>query len=291
MTLTVEEFGAHLLKTGDLDPVYNALHNTQMSEEMLHRLLVAYWCFYHLGAAAYIAETQRSPKGFWNAMQRAALNIIPPAIKPKERWPRSAERRHFRGGQAAQAVYELINKYRTATDAIYGFVDPDEEKMTYASVNRATQAHRGFGPWISWKVADMAERVLGYDIDFSQADLGIYKDPRQGAALIHYQEEQAAGRVYGIFETRPWLYPIDNEELTQTVNKYVKHFRSKKFKAPPRADRLVNVQEIETIFCKYKSHVKGHYPLNKDINEVRHGLEGWGDLAQQLQKGVPTCTQ
>ena len=118
MALTVEEFGAHLLKTGDLDPVYIALHNTPMSEEMMHRLLIAYWCFYHLGAAAYIAETQRSPKGFWNAMQRAALNIIPPAIKPKERWPRSAERRHFRGGQAAEAVYELINKYRTASDAV-----------------------------------------------------------------------------------------------------------------------------------------------------------------------------
>jgi hypothetical protein len=34
----------------------------------------------------------------------------------------------------------------------------------------------------------------------------------------------------------------------------------------------VNVQEIETIFCKYKSYVKGHYHVGKDIHEIREAL-------------------
>ena len=53
--------------------------------------------------------------------------------------------------------------------------------------------------------------------------------------------------------------------------------------------RRVNVQEVETIFCKYKSHLKGHYPVGKDSEEIRHALEGWGDTAQELQKYIPDC--
>jgi hypothetical protein len=43
--------------------------------------------------------------------------------------------------------------------------------------------------------------------------------------------------------------------------------------APPARDRLVNVQECETVLCKYKSHINGHYPPGKDTLEVLHGLK------------------
>jgi hypothetical protein len=71
------------------------------------------------------------------------------------------------------------------------------------------------------------------------------------------------------------------------VEHYVKMF--KKFNAPGGTPRPVNVQEVETIFCKYKSHLKGHYPLGKDTREIHHGLDGWGDLAQELQRGLPAA--
>jgi hypothetical protein len=284
MTLSIEEFGTQLLKTNDLDPVYNALCGTLMPEPMMHRLLVAYWCFYHLGAAAYIAES-RSEGDFRLRMAQAAANVVPPKVRPEgERWPRAAERRHFRGEQSMRAVGELIVRYKTATDMMNGLVGAGKD-MTYASATRAAESHRGFGQWIGWKIADMAERVLRFHVDFSQADLGIYKDPRQGAALAHYQQELAAGRVAGVYAEFPWKYPINDDELAATVAHYARHFR--KFKAPPHGDRPVNVQEIETIFCKYKSHYKGHYPLGKDTREVGHGLEGWGDLAQQLKRELP----
>src|SRR5262249_13888900 len=32
---------------------------------------------------------------------------------------------------------------------------------------------------------------------------------------------------------------------------------------------------LETVWCKHLSHVHGHYPVGKDICEIRHGLEPW----------------
>ena len=47
------------------------------------------------------------------------------------------------------------------------------------------------------------------------------------------------------------------------------------FKAPPLSDRAVNIQEVETVLCKWKSHMNGHYPLLNDIVDIRSGLEPW----------------
>ena len=42
--LSIENFGSHLLLTGDLDPVYIALHRCGLDFEVLSKWLVAYWC-------------------------------------------------------------------------------------------------------------------------------------------------------------------------------------------------------------------------------------------------------
>jgi hypothetical protein len=294
---SVTEFGKQLLKTGDLDPVYVALHSASLDEPTLHRLVLAYWCFYHLGLAAKLAEI-KNPKKYWEAMMTAAVN----AGEPKP-YPRGSERRHYRGAQAVASMASLISLYpKGASAAIEGFIQPQgvyakpvrglipAGKYTYNSVSASAMKHRGFGEWIAFKIADMSERVLGYDTDFSDCHLGIYKDPRQGAAVA-YLEWQRGGadlntpKALQVVEDKPWDFPILDTELKATVEHYVKVF--KKFTAPGGTPRPVNVQEVETIFCKYKSHLKGHYPMGKDTREIHHGLTGWGDLAQELQRGLP----
>jgi hypothetical protein len=268
--LSVREFGEALLRTQDLDPVYVALHKAALDPETLDRTCLAYWCFYHLGVAAKFGEI-KNPKKYWAKMLEAAVNLGDP--KP---WPRGAERRHFRGDQAINAVEELTQRYKTPSAAVRAIVgDPAfmlDKQTTYNNVAACAQRHRGFGPWIAFKIADMAERVLGYDVNFDDCHLGIYKDPRQGAALVR---------------TGDWKTSITDDELRETVEAEIQYFRSKRMKAPPARDRLVNVQEVESIFCKYKSHVKGHYQVGKDISEIRHALVGWGDLAQQLLRCMP----
>jgi hypothetical protein len=276
---TVTEFGKELLRTGDLDPVYVAIHKAGLDPATLHRLSLAYWCFYHLGLAAKLAEIKQ-PKKYWEAMMAAAVN----AGEPKP-YPRGGERRHYRGAQAVSSMASLISLYpKGATQAVEGFMGMGP-RYTYSNVSRHVMRHRGFGEWIAFKIADMSERVLGYDTDFSDCHLGIYKDPRQGAAVALY-EWKCATDERTPFELQPWGKAISDSDLESTVKHYVKVF--KRFTAPGGKPRPVNVQEVETIFCKYKSHLKGHYPMGKDTREIGHGLDGWGDLALQLKAGLPT---
>jgi hypothetical protein len=270
--LSIEEFGTQLIKTGDLDPVYTAIHGAQLERDTKWRLVLAYWCFYSLATAARLA-TYKKPTEYWDAMMEAASYspLDPKAPRP---WPRGSERRHYRGDQAKKSMIELITKYKTPVDAILGFVGPQTTPTgrTYGSVSRAAQSHRGFGEWISFKVADMSERVFGFDVNFDDCHLGIYKDPRQGAALAWYEGAFDRGEVQdNTWQQAPWDYPITDQQLADVVQDYIWRFR--KLKAPPAGDRKVNVQEVETIFCKYKSYRKGHYPPGKDIREIRHGLE------------------
>lgn len=166
------------------------------------------------------------------------------------------------------AVAELQGRYRHPEQAVETMC----AGSTFQRVSNTVQGHRGFGPWIAFKIADMSERVLRRGTSFDDCELGIYKDPRQGLALVRHGD---------------WQAPITAEEVRETVAKAVAQFRRNRLRAPPYNDRLVNVQEVETIACKYKSYVKGHYYVGKDISEVRHALQGWGDLACQLQQGLP----
>lgn len=289
-TLTIEQFGDELLRTGDLDPVYVALHEAELPGPQLYRLCLTYWCVYHLGVAAQLSEL--SGKRYWDKLEAVAVNASrPDGTKP---WPRGAERRHFRGQQAIDAVAELRTRYKTPEDAVHGMLGGASRnelwRPTFQSVSDAVQTHRGFGPWIAFKIADMSERVLGFPTDFTDCQLGLYKDPRQGAALACYERLVRPDVLPGQaepFGARPWDWPISDELVKQEVDFWVTHWRKKKAKAPPARDRLVNAQEIETIFCKYKSHRKGHYPSGKDTAELKHALQGWGDLAEQLRRYLP----
>ena len=61
-------------------------------------------------------------------------------------------------------------------------------------------------------------------------------------------------------------------------------------KAPPSEDRGIELQEIETILCKWKSHMNGHYPLWNDIDEINEGLHGWGETADKFWLAMPRRT-
>jgi hypothetical protein len=270
--LSIEDFGDELLRTQDLDPVYVALYKCRWPEKTLAAFCLAYWCFYDVVTASVIAEAKTTVE-FWKCMTTAALNTSSEdGSKP---WARGAERRHYRGQQAVDSMQELVLRYGTKDPryAVNSFLGGDRTRRSFSDVSRSVKIHRGFGDWIAFKIADMAERVLGVAVDFSNCELGIYKDPRQGAALALIGD---------------WKTPISDDQLKTAVEKYVGYWRRKRAKAPPAKDRLVNVQEIETIFCKYKSHVKGHYPVGKDTFEYRQKLAASNySLAQNLLESMP----
>lgn len=261
--MTLEDFGRALLKTGDLDPVYTILHQSNMDRDQLRRWCLAYWCCYHAGAASWLSE--HTGDWFWAEMEMMARNETLTPIGT--RWPRGHERRHFRGAKAVNAVRHLAWRY----DGKNGGQGPENAAQSVEALAPSFTAIRDyvmswpqFGPWIAFKVADMVDRVLGSRVDFSEADVFVFDTPLEGAVtwynethLMDFPKDISSGQK--IHAATVWLEVNLNE-----------------FKAPPFNDRPLNLQEFETILCKWKSHLNGHYPIGNDIHEISNGLKEWG---------------
>ena len=127
-----------------------------------------------------------------------------------------------------------------------------------------------FGNWIAFKVADLLERCAGVAVVFDP-DLGLmYEEPAAGLRMLSTSFFSPGGESWS---TNRWYGYL----LT--------HFAQ--VKAPPALDRPCGPQEVETVLCKWKSHVAGRYWVGKDIHEVRHGLHGWGATADRLLAACP----
>lgn len=241
------KFGECLIRTGDLDPTYIAMSSPNIDRNQLKRLLLAYTCLYHLGASAQLSL--RINKAFWDNLYAAAVN-------EGNQWPRGTERRHWRGDNAINSARSLMT-YPTP-EAVVDYWSGNGKTQTFIDVTTRVREAVGFGPWIAFKIADLLERVLKVPVQFSDCGLNMYEEPRKGAALILTGDEK---------------YNIGKAELDDVVQALARHPKLRKLKAPPYLDRPINIQEIETILCKYKSHCFGHYPEGKDTKEVLHGLE------------------
>lgn len=268
--LPIEQFGRHLLASRDLDPLYVAVSAAKLPEAQLHRWLLAYWCCYHAGAASYLSHFEG--KDFFDQLLVAASNVEPSPLG--DRWPRAKERRHWRGGQAIKCVGSLFARYGKRPEGMVEFVAG--EGGTFAEVSGRAQEHVLFGPWIGFKCADMVERVLGKDVKFDNAAVFMFADPTK-AAVMQYE----VNRNIPLLKDPKSKLVIPRgdtgvEVIMFVANYLIHHF--KEWKAPPFDDRPVNIQEIETILCKWKSHMNGHYPLYNDLVEISEGLAPWARI-------------
>lgn len=264
--LDIESFGRQLITSGDLDPIYTALVRAEKagdySTTQLCRWMVAYWCYYNAAVASFLSEKEGDD--FWRWMLVAAENTKETPVGG--RWPRGHERRHFRAAIAVNSVSSLQKRYAERPENFVLYVGAratEEERLPFRTVSNRAQEHNGFGPWIAWKIADMMDRVMEVPVDFSDADIFMYKDPEKAALML--------------FEQRYHLPPGARVKKRVVLPKVLDYLLGEfsGFKAPPLSDRAVNIQEVETVLCKWKSHVNGHYPLLNDIVDIRSGLEPW----------------
>lgn len=263
------EFGRQLVLSEDLDPVYVMLHKAKLPPQVLRKWLVAYWCFYHVGTASWITD---HPK-YWPALHKAAAS---------KDYPRSSERRHFRGAFAIKAA-ELLEE--RGVDGIFGEFDRaayERRVLTLEDVMDYVKEWYGFGDWIAFKVADMLERLNLCRVAFTEVDTFLFDSPKKGAALVQnlHAKCDCNSKIthhHNCPRVRPgWALDYLQENLGH-------------LEAPPRKERKLNGQEYETVLCKFKSHWEGGYHVGKDITEVRHGLEKFQrcKTAQLLLKHVP----
>ncbi len=256
--MNVMEFAYCLFVTEDLDPVYCLLARSGRDRRWLAHFCLCYWCFYDVGYAAWLADSYTDPGAYYTQILTDLDSI-----------PRGAERRHFRGNKARKAIESMERIGSPAAIVTKLFIGGG-----YASASSRVQQLPMFGPWIAWKACDMAERVLGYQIDFSRASLSMYKDPTQGAALLLHGD---------------WRASITEPEVEKVARVLGVALRKAGHKAPPANDRPVNIQEVETVLCKYKAYRKGHYWPGKDIKDIRESLTRAGqlDLLEACPREVP----
>lgn len=261
--MSVYEFGRELLRTQDLDPLYVALYGGfrggVIDESQLKRWLFAYWCFYHAGFASYASE--RTGDAFWAVMERAAVNVI--EAPGGGRWPRGTERRHFRGQKAIDAV----RRFASGGDPEH-YVDILREASFLRDVLAILSPWPMFGPWIGYKVADMVDACLGWRIIFPKDVASLYREPAEGLRII--------ARAEGTDEKIAY-------------RRLLAHFSTES--APPRHECFCGPAEVETILCKYKAHLGGHYPVGKDTREIGAAFaDCWGDTARALKSRMPALT-
>jgi hypothetical protein len=252
--MTLVEFGEQLLKLEDLDPVYPVLRPYAIADrERARRAILAYALFYDIGEALYLA----SRKDFWPTVHVAAVNEE--STPHGTRWPRAAERRHFRGEKCVRAVEELARAFPEPEGLVETLVEAGGELK---EVLDRLSALPQFGPWIAFKLCDIGERVLEAPINFPlKLNGSLYSSPLATVRSLAEAE--------GISPEEVW-------------DRALWHF--KEFSAPPRHERGCGPQEIETVFCKYGSYLKGHYYVGKDVKEVAHSLKLWDYPASKVTK-------
>ena len=266
--LDIESFGRQLITSGDLDPIYTALVLAEKagdySTPQLCRWVVAYWCYYNAAVASFLSE--KEGEEFWHWMLVAAENTKETPVGG--RWPRGHERRHFRAAIAVNSVSSLQKRYAERPENFVLYVGAratEEERLPFRTVSNRAQEHNGFGPWIGFKIADMMDRVMEVPVDFDNAAVFMFKDP-----------EKAAMMLWQLLEGHK--YPENAKPKREVILNGVAQYLIGQFadlEAPPLSDRPVNIQEVETVLCKWKSHMKGHYPLYNDIREINAGLGPW----------------
>lgn len=242
MPLSVYDFGRELIESKDLDPVYVILHEAQLDVRELCVWLLPYFCFYHVGTASWISDQKYGDTQYWRRMQQAAGSSD---------YPRSSERRHFRGEAALKSVAWL--KKRGVLSLFQPLLGRRDIKAV--EVIEYVKTWYLFGDWIAFKVADILERLGLASVKFS-LDTVLYDSPRKGAETL-------------------WANEMDEEHMPAEVGEWaVNRILSELggLQAPPRYERPINAQEAETILCKWKSYMNGHYHVGEDIEATRKGL-------------------
>ena len=243
------EFGGSLLDSLDLDPVYVGVGVADLPREVKVRWVFSYAFIYHSGVASKLAESA----DYYGSMLEALSG------------PRGVERRHFRGAAAVNAIHSL--KSLGTPEELMDWVC---EIPKFTEMARRVKLLPQCGAWIAFKIVDMADRILRVPVDWTGCSLAIYRDPKQGAALIFEGDKNA---------------PLTPAEVTGYYAQLVEQFKHRL--APPWYDRPAGIPEVETIACKYKSYRRGGYHVGEDLATMIRQLEMYpGEVSQHILRVV-----
>ncbi len=191
---------------------------------------------------------------------KAAINEAPTPFG--SRWPRASERRHFRGLQAATAIKDWHDTYESYPEGMMYRIA--EGAPSFIDTLKRAQEHRSIGNWMGFKLVDLVDACMGGEIDQTDVSLFFYDTPKHSLLRLWREKQGYADNVQ----------PKDEQQVIIAMTDYLKE-KLEGFEIPHKPGKPVDMFCLETCFCKFQSHLNGHYPLYNDIDEISHGLEPW----------------
>lgn len=253
------KFGRHLMESEDIDPLYPVLRHLQqdMDEEqaLWHSFLYVAW--YNLPSATAAFARYPTPRA----------GVVDLA---NEGWPTGVERRNHRGVSFALArhlqSYLAATKrgqarwYRegvgthqvTDTQALLAGLPKDRfsNQWNWHIVNERLQMLYGNGRWAAYKHCEVLRRVNGMPLEAPDMGHQFSSGPRQGLATLY-------GDLEG--QTSAVIAELDRRGLDLQ-------------KRLVRRGLVVDIEELETILCNWKSLLKGKYYVGHDIDELQEQI-------------------
>jgi hypothetical protein len=155
---------------------------------------------------------------------------------------------------------EFINEVKRVEKGYYGYFKslPKDANLALNQLQKI----KGIGKWAAWKLLDLANCCLDLDFDFSNIDFRVaYDFPLKGVLMLNNFNEKNLSILNDDF--------IYNSSL----NKAISLLQDSRFlKAPPSYTRMLNIQEFETLFCKYHSYIHNKYEPLEDLNKLKNNI-------------------
>lgn len=221
-----------LITTDELDPVYPfAVRLGEKEGRMFQtRFLTAFFMFYDLGGALDAAKAS-DDESFWDYIRAnyAAL-------------PRGKERRHARGELGKQYVKNLSARGKPSQiwSKLYA---PTYSELVLNIAHEFEGC--GIGPYFTWKLMDLFDRVLGQPVRLNKAEVDRWlpPEPRKAIKLSGVSISDVCGYILN--------YP-----------------------APGLQNRKCGYSEAETILCAIKGFwFSKSYMIGDDLNRRHRELE------------------
>lgn len=236
------QFGKHLIGSKDIDPVYPVLRRLErgLTEEQKLWMSFLYVGWYHLPVAAEVFDLFPEPN-------RDLLNYINP------KFPTGIERRAHRGGNITKHLEDFFSKIESAGGIKWYFTNGlyhDDHRQNWMVMNERLQQIHGNGRWAAYKHCEILRRV--HHLPLEAPDMGnrFSSGPREGLATLYGPLEGQGDAV---------ILTLDKQGLD--LQRRLK-----------KQGLAVDIEQLETILCNWKSLVKGKYYVGHDIDEMQEQI-------------------
>ncbi len=236
------KFSNAMLVTGDIDPVYPVLiHLTrEMDKEDALWLSFLYVAWYNLPVGATAFD----------------LGSPSPELLPQIdwSWPTGIERRANRGGKVVfhiESYLKQVKEHGSQWQYYTAGLNMEAKSLAHRQdnwriVNQRLQTIHLNGRWAAYKHCEIIRRVHGLPMEAPDMGNAFSSGPRQGLALFY-------GEVEGNSPDAIALLDRQGEDLIGRMDKW---------------GVTVDIEELETLMCNWKSLVNGKYYIGHDIDEL-----------------------